>query len=442
MFPEQDIIRELYRHSHALLIYAGIFDNSIGQAFLKLLKSLLGNPEHDPLGIDSLKAYGEWFRLLANTGHNWQDWLVEQILVADNPFSQQVQNSSLQQLSPSLIESAKHDLNILERLYKYPVKNLSKALRKIAHLEKDVPFWENQSPPTGFLHKQENWGELLKEIATHYRENGVGIMGIYGAFHWENTELKGINCPDFVRLNALVGYEDQKQTLIKNTEFLLAGYPALNVLLYGSRGTGKSSLVKALLNEYRHRGLRLIEVYKSALKDLPIILDRLRTYPQKFILFVDDLSFEEDDNEFKSLKVVLEGSVTAKADNVVVYATSNRRHLVREFFSDRPQPSQGEEVHAWDTLQEKLSFSDRFGLTLTFEPPNQDTYLEIVEHLAQQAQIQLPTGELSALAKQWAIRHHGRSGRSAKQFIDFLQGELAFGLRESPDIRHLNVNKS
>jgi predicted AAA+ superfamily ATPase len=147
--------------------------------------------------------------------------------------------------------------------------------------------------------------------------------------------------------------------------------------------------------------------------------------PQKFIIFVDDLSFEEDDDAFKALKVVLEGGATAKPQNVVVYATSNRRHLVREFFGERPLPRDGDEVHAWDTVQEKLSFSDRFGLTLTFEPANQDIYLKIVRHLAAQVGISLTQEELDAQALQWATRHNGRSGRTARQFIDFLSSELA-----------------
>ncbi len=158
---------------------------------------------------------------------------------------------------------------------------------------------------------------------------------------------------------------------------------------------------------------------------MPILQEQLRPIPQKFIIFVDDLSFEEDDDAFKALKVVLEGSVTARPPNVVVYATSNRRHLIREFFEDRPRPRDSDEVHAWDTIQEKLSFSDRFGLTLTFEPANQDTYLKIVHHLAEQSKIPLSHNELDYRALQWATRHNGRSGRTARQFIDFLRGELA-----------------
>jgi predicted AAA+ superfamily ATPase len=220
-----------------------------------------------------------------------------------------------------------------------------------------------------------------------------------------------------------VGYEWQKDALVKNTEFLLSGETALHVLLYGSRGSGKSSLVKALLNEYSHRNLRLIEVSKSELPDLPKIVELLRGVPQKFIIFVDDLSFEEDDDSFKAMKVVLEGNLTARPKNVVVYATSNRRHLIREYFTDRPAPKDNNEVHGWDTMQEKLSFSDRFGLTLTFTAADQKTYLQIVQHLA--ANINISAEDLEFEALQWATRHNGRSGRTARQFIDFLNSDLA-----------------
>jgi predicted AAA+ superfamily ATPase len=226
-------------------------------------------------------------------------------------------------------------------------------------------------------------------------------------------------------LKELVCCDWQRDALVKNTEFLLAGYPALHVLLYGSRGSGKSSLVKSLLNEFGSRNLRLIEVSKFDLQDLPLIVEKLRGVPQKFIIFVDDLSFEEDDDAFKSLKVVLEGNVTARPQNVVVYATSNRRHLIREFFDDRPRPREGDEVHAWDTVQEKLSFSDRFGLTLTFEPADQNTYLTIVRHLAEGAGIKLAVEDLEHRAKEWATRRNGRSGRTARQFVDFLKADLA-----------------
>jgi predicted AAA+ superfamily ATPase len=260
----------------------------------------------------------------------------------------------------------------------------------------------------------------MEDLAQYYRQYGVGIFGEYRAFRWQG-ELVGISHYDPVQINSLIGYDEQKAAMIQNTGFLLSGLPALNILLYGGKGTGKSSLVKGLLNYYPDSQLRLIEVSKSALIDLPLILDRLANLPQKFMIFVDDLSFEEDDEAFKSLKVVLEGSVTAKPQNVVVYATSNRRHLVREYFADRPRLIDADEIHNWDTVQEKLSFSDRFGLTLTFEPADQDKYLEIVHHLAQEAKLTLDRPELTHRALQWATRHNGRSGRTARQFIDYLR---------------------
>jgi uncharacterized protein len=234
--------------------------------------------------------------------------------------------------------------------------------------------------------------------------------------------LRGIAVPDNGKLVDLAGYEWQRSALLKNTEALVAGYPALNVLLYGARGCGKSSVVKALVPEFADRGLRLIEVSKQDAVDLPLILQELQGQPQKFILFVDDLSFEADEAAFKALKVVLEGSSIGRPPNLVVYATSNRRHLIREFFADRPRPQDSDEIHNWDTVQEKLSFSDRFGLTLTFEPADQDIYLEIVRHLARDLKISAADLEFRAL--QWATQQNGRSGRTARQFVDFLGAEL------------------
>jgi uncharacterized protein len=168
-----------------------------------------------------------------------------------------------------------------------------------------------------------------------------------------------------------------------------------------------------------------VEIAKADLQDLPLVVEQVRNIPQKFIFFVDDLSFEADEEQFKALKVVLEGSITVRPSNVVVYATSNRRHLIREYFSDRPAPRDQDELSNWDTVQEKLSFSDRFGLTLTFEPTDQDTYLKIIFHLAQEQGIGLEPNQLKFRALQWATQQNGRSGRTARQFIDFLTGESA-----------------
>ena len=423
--------RSLYHQVASLLLYQSIFDNEVGTAFLQLLKTLYEGhgklPAKGLTSADCLQAYCQWFRNLATRNQSWQDFIVKQILINSNPFSDRVHKESLELLPSSLIEAAKHDLKILQSLYQCSGRQISDWLKTASQTSLNLPVWNLDNTINNFLHQNCDWSENLAELAACYRQQGTGIFAEYQAFSWQSGKLQGIAHPDPIEVSELVGYETQKAALIQNTECLLAGYPALNILLYGSRGSGKSSLVKSLLQAFSKRGLRLIEVSKSELKDLPVIVEKLRNLPQKFILFVDDLSFEEDDDAFKALKVVLEGSLTAKAKNVAVYATSNRRHLIREFFSDRPHPSDGEEVHAWDTLQEKLSFSDRFGLTLTFEPANQETYLTIVRHLAQKANINLSQEVLEFRAKQWATRHNGRSGRSARQFIDYLQGELIIG---------------
>lgn len=421
------LIEKLQRQAASLLIYQSVLNNSVGQAFLNLLQAIRHSEDN---GIKCLYAYGNWFKALADCQQSWQDYLITQIIEDNNAFSQQVQLVGLAKIPPALIAAARQDLQALHSLYQCSDEQLSKWVQIACQLPVAPTFLSMEAEYTAekklFIEnlQQENWADGVKFLAIHYQQFGTGLFAQYRALRWQSGQLLGINHPDLIEINQLTGYEFQKEALLKNTEFLLAGYSALHVLLYGSRGTGKSSLVKGLLNQYSQRGLRLIEVSKSELKDLAIIVERLRDVPQKFIIFVDDLSFEEDDDAFKALKVVLEGSVTARSQNVVVYATSNRRHLIREFFEDRPRPREGEEVHAWDTVQEKLSFSDRFGLTLTFEPANQDTYLKIVRHLALQAKITLTEEDLDYRALQWATRHNGRSGRTARQFIDFLQADL------------------
>jgi predicted AAA+ superfamily ATPase len=424
--PTVTSIQVLQRSVASLLLYQSILCDSVGQSFLNLLLALR---QSDSEGLNSLFAYGCWFKALAASSRSWQDYLLTQILLDTNPFSQQAQVTEWENLSPALIAAVRQDLQALQRLYQCSSEQLSNWVKEASGLSVAPILWQNleednNQPLLQKLQSLENWADAVEDLAAYYRQFGTGIFAQYRALRWQSGQLIGVAHPDPVELTQLVGYESQQETLVKNTEFLLSGYSALHVLLYGSRGTGKSSLVKGLLNKYSNRGLRLIEVSKSDLKDLPIIVEQLRDLPQKFIIFVDDLSFEEDDDAFKAMKVVLEGNLTARPPNVVVYATSNRRHLIREFFADRPRPRDADEIQQWDTLQEKLSFSDRFGLTLTFEPANQDTYLKIVRHLAQQTGISVSQNELEYKALQWATRHNGRSGRTARQFVDFWKGEL------------------
>jgi len=421
----------LQRQAASLLLYQSVLAGEIGQAFLNLLQAL-NHSDSEPIGC--LQAYGRWFKALAAKNQSWQDYLINQILADDNPFTSLAQILDLEKLPPALVAAAKQDLQALQCLFKCSSDDLSQWVKAVTALPVTPVAWnylgEMTTPIQARLQQLDHWADALKELADYYRQAGTGLFASYRALRWQSGQLVGIKHPDSAQLSNLVGYESQREALLKNTEFLLAGYPALHVLLYGSRGSGKSSLVKGLLNEYSDRHLRLIEVAKSELKDLSVIVEQLQGVPQKFIIFVDDLSFEEDDDAFKALKVVLEGNLTARPQNVVVYATSNRRHLIREFFGDRPLSNANEEVHAWDTVQEKLSFSDRFGLTLTFEPADQQTYLTMVRHLAAEAGITLPPEELEARALQWATRHNGRSGRTARQFVDFITADLAvFGLK-------------
>ncbi|MBD1913372.1 MULTISPECIES: ATP-binding protein [unclassified Leptolyngbya] len=426
-------VQTLQQQMASLVLYQSVGLELPGRTFLALLQTLgSGGNGRDGSHLDVLRAYGVWFSALADRQQTWSAYVLEQLLTNDNPFTRQAQKA-LTDLPASLTHAAQHDLRLLQSLYRVTGPQVAEWVQNAAGLPTAPPIWDpvsgegshsEQAIATQLL-QHADWGNAIEDLITYHQRVGVGQFVRYRAFRWQGGDLFGIAHPDPISLEALVGYDLPRQMLLQNTEALLAGYPALHVLLYGSRGSGKSSMVKALLNQYGDRGLRLVEVSRSELRDLVTIVDCLREQPQKFIVFVDDLSFEEDDDAFKALKVVLEGNATARPQNIVVYATSNRRHLIREFMGDRPRPSDADEVHAWDTVQEKLSFSDRFGLTLTFEPANQDTYLAIVRHLAQRSGVTLEAKELEFRALQWATRHNGRSGRTARQFVDFLQAELA-----------------
>ena len=262
------------------------------------------------------------------------------------------------------------------------------------------------------------------DIAASYRERcanisrlGYGIYAKHRMFYLgaDNKIVPVVN-PDHTRLSSLIDYKREQQIILDNTIALLEGKPAANILLSGDAGTGKSSTVKAVVNELHDRGLRILEVRKEQLHAIPAILDELNTNPLKFILFIDDLSFQKDDDNFSALKAILEGSVSAKSRNVVIYATSNRRHLVKESFTSRD----GDDVHRNDTMQEVISLSERFGIQVTFQKPTKQIYLGIVHHLAREKGITMAEAELDMLAERYALGRGGRSARAATQFIDGL----------------------
>jgi predicted AAA+ superfamily ATPase len=338
-------------------------------------------------------------------------------------------------MSPFVLEQAKRDLRTLRELFTLDAAML------FGMVETAVPDlagvwvrWTNPKPAEESprhtiarkLSAAGDWGACTELLVGHYARHGAGIFGRYRAFRWSADGLRAVPRPEPVRLSGLVGYEHEQEPLLRNTERFLAGLPAHHVLLYGLPGTGKSSTVKAILNEYAGEGLRLVEVAKEDLAVLPRVLEALRGRGGRFVLFVDDLSFEEHEVEYKALKAMLEGSIEEPPENVRLYATSNRRNLIRESFSDREE-TLGDDVHARDTMQEKLSLAARFGLRVTFPAPDQRRYLEIVAGLAGERGIRVPEEELRERALLWDRWHAGRSGRTARQFVDELEAELSAG---------------
>ena len=275
--------------------------------------------------------------------------------------------------------------------------------------------WQGRLP--GFAVKSLDIPASYHERIANIGQFGYGIYAKYHMFYINpENKIVPVRNPDQTRLENLIDYKREQQIILDNTNALLEGKPAANILLSGDAGTGKSSTVKAVVNELHHKGLRILEVRKEQLREIPGILDELNSNPLKFILFIDDLSFQRDDDNFSALKAILEGSVSARSRNVVIYATSNRRHLVKESFSNR----EGDDVHRNDTLQEMISLSERFGIQITFQKPNKATYLDIVHHLAAQRGIEMDEKDLDIKAEAFALGRGGRSARAATQFIDGL----------------------
>ena len=270
------------------------------------------------------------------------------------------------------------------------------------------------------LSQTKNVDEFYQCLYDHYQCYGVGKYGLNKAFRFQNQQIVPIEHIGNNTLDQLIGYDTQKERLRENTEAFLNGKKANNVLLYGDSGTGKSSSIKALLNEYYKDGLRMVEVYKHQFIDLPQIINELQNRNYRFIIFMDDLSFEEFEVEYKYLKAVIEGGLEKKPENILIYATSNRRHLIKETWNDR---THDEEVNNNDAKQEKLSLVSRFGIKIMYINPNKQHYLDIIDGLSETYHIDMDREELHAKALEWEIRNGGFSGRTAKQFIHMLLGK-------------------
>lgn len=369
-------------------------------------------------------------------GNLWHCYLANLLVNKENSYSCSAEIRGSVEGSVNL--AALHDIRIFKEFYDYDLQTVAKALG--AEEFSIVLFYEGNPQESKVYNTRirdricdlaqrfclDHTPEEMKQTLTEfYQEYGVGRFGLHKAFRIEkrdgHAEIVPITNIAHVKLSDLVGYEIQKKKLTDNTEALVNGKKANNCLLYGDAGTGKSSCIKAIANEYYGSGLRIIEVYKHQFQDLNDVIAQIKNRNYKFIIYMDDLSFEEFEIEYKYLKAVIEGGLEKKPENVLIYATSNRRHLIRETFKDKQD--RDEELHVNDTVQEKLSLVSRFGVSIYFGSPDKKQFQQIVQTLADRYGVAMSEDELLLKANQWELFHGGLSGRTAQQFIDYLLGQ-------------------
>ncbi|MCF0122319.1 MAG: ATP-binding protein [Lachnospiraceae bacterium] len=371
--------------------------------------------------------------------HNlWHNYLTFFLINNENPFSLICEKVGAREGSVNFF--AKSDFKVFQALFRYDftwleqslgVDCFSRLFNYTSIVKSERMYNKNVSTKVQALSLNLNQAadenEFFTKVTGFYRDFGVGMFGLNKAFRissFSDGEIvfHAINNMDQVMLDDLVGYELQKKKLINNTKAFVKGRKANNCLLFGDSGTGKSTSIKAIVNEFYPQGLRIIEIYKHQFKDLFGVITKIKNRNYKFIIYMDDLSFEEFEIEYKFLKAVIEGGVETNPDNVLIYATSNRRHLLRETWKDREDMENDEEIHRSDTIEEKLALVNRFGVTINFPKPNQREYFYIVTELAKKAKITISEKELKLEANQWELSHGGISGRTAQQFITYLQG--------------------
>ena len=395
-------LREWNARLHGLVVFRSLLDDPVVAKLLDLTDRMeAGAPGYGPV----CDAVAQFEAALFEHTTNWGSYLSAAVLEAETVCVRQAASGTL---APALQTALDSELAFLQALCGLTLDELLAAAGSATGQAQELAFlprWETSS-----IDLPAAYAQRMSEVG----KKGYGMFAKHHVFTVENGQLVPVKYPDPQRLSELPGYEKEREKVIANTKALLAGMPANNVLLYGDAGTGKSSAVKAIANEFAPEGLRLVEVKKNQLYQIPDLMDKLAANPLKFILFIDDLSFTANDDNFAALKAILEGSVGGRARNIAVYATSNRRHLIKETLTDRT----GDDIHEADTRQELMSLSARFGLTVTFQRPEKARFETILAELAKQHGIDMPMDQLLLKAEAFAIRAGGRSPRVAKQFIE------------------------
>ena len=395
-------LREWNARLHGLVVFRSLLDDPVVAKLVDLTDRMeAGAPGYGPV----CDAVAQFEAALFEHTTNWGSYLSAAVLEAETVCVRQAASGTL---APALQTALDSELAFLQALCGLTLDELLAAAGSAAGQAQELAFlprWE-----TSGIDLPAAYAQRMSEVG----KKGYGMFAKHHVFTVENGQLVPVKYPDPQRLSELPGYEKEREKVIANTKALLAGMPANNVLLYGDAGTGKSSAVKAIANEFAPEGLRLVEVKKNQLYQIPDLMDKLAANPLKFILFIDDLSFTANDDNFAALKAILEGSVGGRAKNIAVYATSNRRHLIKETLTDRT----GDDIHEADTRQELMSLSARFGLTVTFQRPEKARFESILAELAKQHGIDMPMDQLLVKAEAFAIRAGGRSPRVAKQFIE------------------------
>lgn len=432
----------MYKDTSRLIM----FGNHLKDSILKALSDII--EKYDTNAYDNKdklvrQVFDQVFRILKlSTTYGfdknlWKCYIAYILATDENPFSMICETVGAT-VDASVNQIVKGDMECFYNLFNYDFSDLEKGLgiecfstltnyHSMAKAENtyNKSVSEKVRALTNNLDKAKSGADFFTIVTDFYKKYGVGKFGLNKAFRivhkGEDMIISPITHTSDVTLSHLVGYELQKKALIENTEAFVEGRSANNCLLFGDSGTGKSTCIKAILNQYYDKGLRLIEVYKHQFRDLSAIIEQVKNRNYKFIIYMDDLSFEEFEIEYKYLKAVIEGGLEVKPDNVLIYATSNRRHLIRETWSDRSDMSK-DELHRSDTMQEKLSLVARFGVSINFERPMKKEFDEIVLGLYEnETGLNYEKEELLALANAWSIRNGGYSGRVAKQFITHLK---------------------